>query len=78
MFSVFCDNCGLDSSKGCDYAGWNDKGFAVDCAIDAGFEAVADLHYCPKCFEYDDNDNLVVKPAGVKEWGTDNTYPKNL
>jgi len=65
MYTVICDNCGKDSNEGCEYAGWSDKGYAVDVAIDgAGFIKNDDNHYCPKCYEYDDNDEIVIKEKG--------------
>jgi hypothetical protein len=60
MFTVVCDNCGVDVNEGQEYSCWNDKGFAEDMAMDADWIKEDDKHYCPKCFSYDDEDNLVI------------------
>jgi hypothetical protein len=61
MFTVICDSCGKDSADGTDYSGWSDKGYAVECAEELGFETIDDNHYCIDCWEYNDEDELIVK-----------------
>lgn len=61
MYTVICDNCGVDSNKGSEYIGWNDKGFAVDCALDDDWHKEDDKHYCKDCYSFDDEDNLIIK-----------------
>lgn len=70
MFTVQCDNC-EKVYEGDDYAAWNDEGYAVECAENSGwykdFESNGpNKHYCPKCFAFDDEDNLVINPNPEK------------
>ena len=51
MYTVVCDNCGADSNEGSEFAGWNDKSWALDVVIDSDWEFVEDRHYCPNCIE---------------------------
>jgi hypothetical protein len=60
MFTVVCDNCGVDVNEGQQYSCWNDKGFAEDMAMEADWIKEDDKHYCLNCFSYDDDDNLVI------------------
>ena len=60
MFTVVCDNCGSDANEGEEYSCWNDKGYAIDTAMELDWIEEDDKHYCPKCFTYDDDDNLVI------------------
>ena len=61
MYTVVCDNCGKDVNQNAEYSCWNDKGFAQDIAIASHWINEDDKHYCPDCFTYDDDDNLVIK-----------------
>ena len=63
-YTVICDNCDADSKEGCEYSAWNDKGYAISVAEEAGFIEHEGNHYCPNCYEYDDNDELVIKQKG--------------
>lgn len=36
MFTVICDNCGVDVNKGQEYTCWNDEAYAEDIAIESG------------------------------------------
>ena len=64
MFTIVCDNCGVDVNEGQEYSCWNDKGYAQDVAMEADWVIEDDKHYCPKCFTYDDDDNLVILQSG--------------
>lgn len=62
IYTVICDNCGKDSTDECLYSGWSDADYAIEQAEDAGFETIGhEKHYCPDCFYYDDNDELIIK-----------------
>ena len=37
MYTVICDGCGKDSNYDSEYSAWSDKGYAVDCAVNADF-----------------------------------------
>ena len=63
MYTVICDNCGKDVCKDQEFAGWNDKDYAVDIARDGDWYIGerTDRHYCADCHTYDDDDNLIIK-----------------
>lgn len=62
MYTVQCDNCKCTSGDyPNDYSAWNDEYVAVEDALNLGWEKYNNNHYCPECYEYDDEDNLVVK-----------------
>lgn len=61
VFTVVCDNCGKDSSDGCEHLGWDDENYALDCAMNADFIENNHSHYCPDCASYDDDDNFIIK-----------------
>lgn len=67
MYTVICDSCGTNSSDGCEYAGWQHSDFALECAKDSDWIEHKENHYCPDCYEYDDQDNLVIKKIGTNE-----------
>lgn len=60
MFTVVCDNCGISADEDTDYSCWGDESFAKDVAGEAGFLIEGDLHYCPKCYSYNDDDEVVI------------------
>jgi hypothetical protein len=62
MFTVICDNCKKSADDETDYSCWNEENFAEDVALEAGYIKEDDKHYCSNCFEYDDDDNLIIKP----------------
>lgn len=68
MFSLFCDNCGKDLLEDTEFAGYDEKGFLLEIAKESdwqtlvgGFLDEVESHYCPDCYEYDDNDELVIR-----------------
>ncbi len=61
MFTVKCDNCGVDVNKDAEYSAWNDKQYSEYVAMEAGWLKEVDKHYCNNCYEYDDNDKLIIK-----------------
>jgi len=62
MYTVVCDNCGLDSCKNDEYSCWGDKEQAKEHAMNSDWLEHDEKHYCTNCFSYDDDDNLVLKP----------------
>lgn len=58
MYTVKCDNCGEQFSYD-EFAGFTDFGYALDMAYNSGWNT-EDKHYCPDCWELDDEDNVVV------------------
>jgi len=67
MFTVLCDNCGEDVCQGQEYSCWNDEGYAKEIAMESGYISEDDKHYCEDCYEYDDEDNLVIKTVAKKQ-----------
>lgn len=63
VYSYICDRCGKDSANDQENVGWNDKGYAWECAADDDWEQIDDKEYCPDCYERDDDDELIVKEA---------------
>ncbi len=61
MYTVICDSCGKDSCAETEYAGWNDEGYAVDCACDDDWIQEGKKDYCPDCYEYDDDGEIIIK-----------------
>jgi hypothetical protein len=64
MYTVCCDNCGRDAFEDGEFSAWSCSSFALECAEDESWiidEELFDTHYCPSCYYYDDEDNLVIK-----------------
>jgi Zn finger protein HypA/HybF involved in hydrogenase expression len=64
MFTIKCDNCGKlyeDEHQG--FCAWNYEGAAWEYASEENWIREDDKHYCPNCYEYDDDDNLIIKPV---------------
>jgi hypothetical protein len=61
MYTVICDGCGKDSNSDTAYAAWSDITGAEDVAACSDWEKDDEKHYCPDCYEYDDNDELIFK-----------------
>ena len=66
MFTVVCDNCGKDSNEGTEYSCWTDESQAREVASNSDWINEDDKDYCPDCFEYDDEDNLIIKPITLQ------------
>lgn len=75
--NVQCDNCKTtyqDESTG--YAFWLDKNDAWECANEDGWTENSEKHYCPKCHDYNDEDELIINTERTK---IDNSvFPKHL
>lgn len=61
MFTIVCDNCGTDSAENADYSCWNDSDGANQAAEDAGFIKHDGKDICPDCFDYDEEENIIIK-----------------
>lgn len=64
MFTVICDNCKKSADEGTDYYCWNDENFAKEVAINSGFISENDSHYCPKC--YNNQNELIINTERKK------------
>ena len=61
MYTVVCDSCGKDVNEDAEYSCWNDKGYAEDIAMDSDWVTDGDKHYCPDCYHYNEDDDLIIK-----------------
>ena len=76
MFTVICDNCKESADEGSDYSCWNDENGAKEVAMESGFINENGNDYCPKCYNYNDEDELEINSERTK---TDNSvFPKHL
>lgn len=75
--TVQCDNCKTtyqDDNSG--YAFWIDKNDAWECANNDGWTEENHYHYCPKCHDYNDEDEFIINSERTK---VDNSiFPKHL
>lgn len=76
MFTVVCDNCKVSADEGTDYSCWNDENHAKEVAMESGFVTENNNHYCPKCYEYNDEDELVINQDRTKK--DNNIFSKEL
>lgn len=61
MYGLKCDNCGIDHESGAGFAAMSDNNYMRDDALDAGWYNQGDNDYCPKCHEFNDEDELIIK-----------------
>jgi len=63
MYTVVCDNCQKDIGTEDEYSCWNDDSYAETNAMESDWQKEEKKHYCPECYSYDDNDNLVLNSS---------------
>ena len=66
MFTVICDNCQESADEGTDYSCWNDENQAKEVAMEANFINENGNDYCPKCYEYNEEDELTIDKSRTK------------
>ena len=53
MYSVVCDRCGKTfETDGC--IAWTDKQSVISYALASEWKEIGDKHYCPDCYEFDE------------------------
>lgn len=62
MYAAKCDNCGEEVRLMGEYAALAEKDCVRDELMESGYHEDGDKHYCPDCWSYDDEDNIVLKP----------------
>lgn len=63
MFTVICDRCGKDALEESEFSCWNDNNAAIDDAVDNhDYLHEGDKHYCPDCYGYDEDGEVILKP----------------
>ena len=60
MYTVICDNCGVDVCEGKEISAWGEESWVEEIAENAEWH-IDKGHYCPDCFYYDDNDELKIR-----------------
>ena len=66
MYSVVCDRCGKTFCEGDTTITGADKKSARGYALESGWVEIGDNHYCPDCYEFDDElDEYVPKKKGA-------------
>ena len=66
MFTVICDNCQESADEGTEYSCWNDESGAKEVAMEANWINENDKDLCPRCYEYDDEDELIINTKRTK------------
>ncbi len=61
MWTVICDSCGKDLNEGADIAAWKDKEDNIPNCISQHWLKTGEKHYCPNCYYFDIDDNIVFK-----------------
>lgn len=66
FYNIECDACGCL----CDDELWKaDSQGAQETADESGWQKLGEKNYCPKCWKYDENDNIIT--ADGKLWNGD-------
>lgn len=55
MYQCVCDGCGKayeDEDRG--FCAWVDESYATDAAYEDDWTEIDGKHYCPDCYEYDE------------------------
>jgi len=60
MYTVICDNCGVDVCEGQEISAWGEEFWVKEIAENSDWHVGQFYHYCPDCFTYDDDDNVLV------------------
>lgn len=61
MYTCVCDCCGKSADEDTDYSCWGDESIAKYVAMNADWITEGHEDYCPMCYSYDDEDNLILK-----------------
>ena len=61
MYTIECDNCNSSLGDRSDYCAWTDEITAYDEADRQEWHFGDGKDYCPDCYTYDDDDNLIIK-----------------
>ena len=61
MYTVICDNCGVDIGKDDEYSCWGEHWQAIDNAMNAGWHEQDGKHYCTDCYSFDNDINLILR-----------------
>lgn len=65
MYSIKCDGCGKVFNVD-DIVAWTDECSAREYALGSEWQEIDDKHYCPDCYEYDEEIDEYVPKAPIK------------
>ena len=66
-YSLICNNCGETyRHKWTNYALWFDESAPLEYASEEGWIEHENKHYCPNCYEIDNDDNVIIKERDVR------------
>lgn len=65
MFTCICDNCKKNLLEGADYS-CVQKEWIEDEILNSDWHIEGDKHFCNDCFNYDDNDELIINKERFK------------
>lgn len=60
VYTYICDNCGCNLFDNEDSIGITDISLLMNIADDSNWNTDNSKHYCPDCYSFDDNGNLIV------------------
>ena len=60
MYTVICDNCGVDANEDSDYSCWGTQYDAVMIAEEGDWIDNEGKNYCPDCYDYGDDDEIII------------------
>lgn len=67
MYSVVCDRCGKTYGVDDGIISWGDECTAKEQAMESEWEEIGDKHYCPDCYEFNEElDEYVPKKKMVE------------
>lgn len=67
MYSVICDRCGKIYGEDDGIIAWGDECTAKEQAMESEWAEIGDKHYCPDCYEFDEElDEYVPKKEIVE------------
>ena len=66
MFTIICDNCKIDANEDSEFSCYNERQYMEDVAKESNWIENEGNHYCPDCYSFDDNDELVINLSRKK------------
>jgi hypothetical protein len=60
FYAVQCDNCKTIAEGFDDIAYWSDMSISIENAEDGDWFVEEDKAYCPDCYSFNDNDELII------------------
>lgn len=68
FYNVECDCCHAIADEEL----WHvEESYAKEIAAESNWKELGGKHYCPKCWHYDDDDNIVTNDGKVWDYDTE-------